>query len=347
MPDLKLYTVAELREWLLHNAEFEGLSGTLISPARAWAIIHNPYVKEDDPVLAAIFVDGKNVAYVSAFPEEIDGKRYWWLSGLWCDPEYQGNGYGLIVIGSLAEVYGYENCLDRWGRKETVEIFTYLGHKTTYTPRYVLAITSPSGTVKSKIKNAIRLTQKYLHRLIERPLNKEAYSLRYLSYIDDATYDFIRLHRGNDYFLHSQEFLNWVVQYHFLISSPIVERVNEKMPFSMSEIEDTRMYIVNVQYEKQTIGFFIIKNNVENMRVLYLYYSEEYKTKVFASIRDHVHRLHISTLIAENKELMDYMSSQIYFPMYSTTNISFSYPNTSRTPMTKSFHYGDGDGFVA
>lgn len=345
MPDLKLYTVAELREWLLHNAAYEGLSGKLISPARVWAIIHNPYVKEDDPVLAAIFVDGKNVAYVSAFPEEIEGKRFWWLSGLWCDPEYQGNGYGLIVIGSLAEVYGYENCLDRWGRKETVEIFTYLGHKTLYTPRYVLAITSSSRTVKSKIKNAIRLTQRYLHRLIERPHKKEAYSLRYLSYIDDATYEFIRLQRGSDYFLHSQEFLNWVLRYPFNISAPLVERVGELMPFSQSEMRDTQLFAVNVYDGEALIGFYLLKKNGVSLHVLYLYYEEAQKFKVFASIRDHIISLKIPKCITENKFLADYLQTQIYFPLHSKENISFSIPNISQR-YTINLQYGDGDCFL-
>ena len=55
MPELKLYTVAQLREWLMYNHAPEGLSEQIIAPSRAWAIIHNPYVKDDDPVVAAIF----------------------------------------------------------------------------------------------------------------------------------------------------------------------------------------------------------------------------------------------------------------------------------------------------
>ena len=347
MPDLKLYTVAELCEWLLHNAVFEGLSGKLISPTRAWAIIHNPYVKEDDPVLAAIFVNGKNVAYVSAFPEEIDGKRYWWLSGLWCDPKYQGNGYGLIVIGSLAEVYGYENCLDRWGRKETVEIFTYLGHKTIYTPRYVLSMGASGRTIKSKIKHAVHLTQKCLHRLIERPIKKEAYSLRYLSNIDDATYEFIRVHRGNDYFLHAHEFMNWVLRYPFNISAPLIERVEELMPFSHSEVPDVQLLVVSVYDGEALIGFYLLKKNGDSLHVLYLYYEEAQKIKVFASIRDHIMTLKIMRCIAENKLLVDYLQSQIYFPIHATNEISYSFPKTIPPLQSQNLQYGDGDGFTA
>ena len=347
MPDLKLYTVAELREWLLHNAACEGLSGKLISPARAWAIVHNPYVKDDDPVLSAIFIGGKNVAYVSAFPEEIDGKRYWWLSGLWCDPDYQGNGYGLIVIGSLAEVYGNEYCLDRWGRKETVEIFTYLGHKTVYTPRYILAIGASGRTVKSRIKHAVQLTQKYLHRLIEKTLKNEPYSLRYLSYIDDATYEFIRKHRSNDYFKHSQEFLNWVLRYPFNISAPLIDRVDELMPFTQSEMRNTQLFAVDVFDGETMIGFYLLKKNVDSLHVLYLYYEETKRINVFASIRDHVKSMNISKCVMENKPLAEYLQSQIYFPIKDTSMVSFSFPASTSPFHSENLQYGDGDCFTA
>lgn len=94
MPELKLYTVKQLRAWLMHNHATEGLSEQIIAPSRAWAIIHNPYVKDEDPVLAAIFVDGEMAAYTAAFPELIEEKRYWWFTSLWCNPKHQGKGFG-------------------------------------------------------------------------------------------------------------------------------------------------------------------------------------------------------------------------------------------------------------
>ena len=114
MPELKLYTVAQLRDWLEQNHPADGLSEQIIAPSRAWAIIHNPYVKDDDPVLAAIFENGEMAAFTAAFPEMIGEKRYWWFTSLWCDPKHQGKGCGVIVIGSLAEVYSEECILDRW-----------------------------------------------------------------------------------------------------------------------------------------------------------------------------------------------------------------------------------------
>lgn len=342
MPDLKLYTVAQLREWIEHNRAAEGLSETIIAPHRAYAIIYNPYVKDDDPVVAAIFVDGVNAAYTTAFPEKIGDKRYWWFSSLWCDPKHRGNGYGLIVIGSLVEVYGAEYCLDRWGAQETVEIFTYLSLKTTYTQRYHLGATIRRNSAKGKSLYGIRKMQIGLHRMLER-YKHEDYTLRYLSYIDDATYAFIAAHSKNDYLHHTQDYLNWGLHYSFVQSTPLMERVATKMPFSQAESLDVETYAVQVLDGEIIIGFYIMKKKEDGLHVLYLYYDEAHMNQVFASIRDHVKQMRIALCVTENIKLADYLRKQIYFPKFSTSKVSFSYPESMPQPKSGQVQYGDGD----
>lgn len=138
MVDIKLFSVTQIREWLVNNKPADGLSEQVIAPTRAWAIIHNPYVKDDDAIVAAIFEDEQLAAYTAAFPERIEGKRIWWASTLYCNPKFVGRGYGLIVIGSLKEAHDPEPTYDRWGALETVEIFKHLDYPTVYTTRYCL-----------------------------------------------------------------------------------------------------------------------------------------------------------------------------------------------------------------
>ena len=345
MPELKLYTVAELREWLMHNRAAEGLSEQVIAPTRAWAIIHNPYVKDEDPVMAAIFEDGKNVAYTIAFPELIEGKRYWWFSSLWCNPTYQGNGFGLIVIGSLAEVYGVEYCLDKWGAPETVGIFTNFHHKTFYTLRYILGVQINKTTIKGKVVHMFRYIQTGLHRLGKHYSNK-SYTIRYITYIDNITYDFIKLHSGKYYFIHTQDYLNWVLHYSFSVSAPLMDFVKVKMPFFASEKIRTQLYAVQILDGKDIIGFYMMKQNDNGLHILYLYYNELKKEKVFASIRDHVKCMHIHMCELEHRELAEYLSAQIYFPKNKIEKVSLSLPSSMKQPHDGELQYGDGDGFV-
>lgn len=343
MPELKLYTVADLREWVMHNRAAEGLSERFIAPTRAWAIIHNPYVHDQDPVVAVIFVDNEAAACTTAFPELIGNQRYWWFSALWCRPKYQGKGYGLIVIGAIAEVYGAEYCLDRWGAVETVAIFNYLKHKTIYTPRYILGAQIKRTTTKGKIVFMVRQLQRSVHAIFEQSLKKETYSLRYMPFIDDATYEFIVSHRNDYSFLHTQEFMNWVLRYTMTISAPLLHRVENQTPFSASEAMNSQIFAVQVHDCSQIIGFYLMKKVNDSLYILYLYYDEEQRKKVYASIRDHVKYMNVTQCVSENKDLADYLRSQIYFPKYNIASISFSYPDHFFVQQSIKMQCGDGD----
>ncbi len=346
MPDLALYTVNDLRNWLLHNQFKKGLSNRIISPARAWAIINNPHVQDEDPVLATLSTDSEIAAFTTAFPEMIDGTRKWWFSSLWCAPEYRGHGYGLIVIGSLAEEYGIGNCLDRWGAPDTVGIFSYLGLKTIYTPRFVFGSRINRDTLKGKVVYMARTVQKGFMGLFDKTAGKEDYTLRYLPYIDDETYSFIQTHQNSDFFFHSQAFLNWVLQYSFTISAPLVKRSVTPALYFQSEIVNTQMFAVQVLDNNRIIGFYMMKHNDSCIHLLFLYYDDKAKNKVFASIIDHLKSIRIEQFDTENAELADYIRHYHTFPKHKTVSISFSCPESFSTPTDKTMQFGDGDCFA-
>ena len=347
MPELKLYTVAQLKDWLEHNHPAEGLSEQIIAPSRAWAIAHNPYVKDDDPVAAAIFVDGENAAYVTAFPDLIRDQRNWWFSALWCDPKHQGKGYGLIVIGSLAEKYGEEYILDRWGAQETLEIFKHFGAQVTYTPRYIFGNKINRQTTKGKLVHFIRSAQKFMHKLIEARFKNEEYTLHYLSYIDDETYSFLATHRDNDLFQRTQQMLNWIVQYSFTQACILIESTAATTAFAPAKAMSNQMYAVQVRDNEMVIGFYILKHTEEDLHILYLYYDAEAANKVFASIRDHVRRMRAKQVITDNEELANYIRKNIYFPKARKMQVHFAYPASLNVQSSITLQYGDGDGFTA
>ena len=346
MPNLVLFTVEDLRNWLLRSRIAAGLSERIIAPVRALAIINNPYVQDSDPVVAALFVDGEVAAYTAAFPEMIDGQRKWWFSSLWCAPEHRGQGYGIVVIGSLVEVYGSEHCLDRWGASDTVGIFTYLGMKTIYSPRYILGSKISRSTTKGKILSLVRTTQKKLCGFLKGAGSKEDYRLCYLPQIDADSYAFIQEQRKKDFFLHSQEMLNWELRYSFTISAPLVERTTTCSSYFQAEICDTQMYAVQVRDNEGIIGFYMMKRNDDCLHMLYLYYTDRARNKVFASIRDHLKKMHIAQFDTDNGELADYIRREVYFPKYRTLDISFSFPESFPGPSDQTLQYGDGDNFA-
>ena len=152
---LQTYSVADLKDWLLHNNPHNGLSAAVIAPARAYAIMNNPFVNDETIVSCSLFVDGELVAFTAAFPEVLhrpENRLAWWFSTLWCNPAYAGRGFGLIVVGSLCELIGEGNFFDAEGARETVEIFKMLGLENVFVSRYVFSGTKiHTDTIRGKL----------------------------------------------------------------------------------------------------------------------------------------------------------------------------------------------------
>ena len=341
MPELKLYTVKDLREWLKNDHPAEGLSERVIAPTRAWAIIHNPYVKDEDAIVAAIFEDGELAAYTASFPDMLDGKRVWWASTLYCYPKFTGKGYGLIVVGSLMEAHEPELTYDRWGAKETVEIFKHLGLQTTYTKRYHLSDKMiDSTTQKGKLAYFAQELQKCLHPWPK--ASKISYSICYTSYIDGETYEFLKAHRGTDLWLREQGMLNWILSNPFKLSSVLNDRVERKTEFS-SEVAFYHYTIVKTYINNELHAVYIIRQNNNALSVLYIYYDEAYHDAVFASMLDHIIAIKPKSFITENKDLCEYVRNRLYFPKYEEERVSLSLPEINSD---FTLQMGDGDSFA-
>ena len=54
MEKLCLFTIADLKDWILKGKPKEGLSERIITPTRAYSFINNPYVTDDMPVVSAL-----------------------------------------------------------------------------------------------------------------------------------------------------------------------------------------------------------------------------------------------------------------------------------------------------
>ena len=354
-PEIKIFTAKELRTWLYYNKPAEGLSESVITSARAAAIIHNPYIQDNEPVAAAVFdskagtTPGEPAAFTAAFPDKIGDKTYHWFSTLWCHPAHQGKGYGLLAVGNLCEQFGADSCLDMWGAPETVGIFQFLGHNTTSFPEYRF---EPKHIKRGNLKGEAAYMLNNLHHLT-RTLKKQHaptttpdnYTLKYVNHIDDDTYRFIRQHGGNDLFPRTQEMLNWILTQHFKHRTPIMDITPQTNPF---DDRDSRYWMggVCVLREEQTVGFYILRNADSELSVKYLYYIPSHSDSVFLSIARHMDVLGNPSFSTRDRQLAEYISSLNRFDKETVIDVSFSYPNSFILPDTAVSQGGDGDGFA-
>lgn len=339
-PELKIYTIADLHSWLIDNTPPAGLSEHVIAPVRAYAILNNPYVKDEDAVVAAIYEGDELAAFTASFPDMYEGKRIWWATTLWCNPKYQGQGYGMIVVGSLMEAHEPEQTFDRWGAQETVEIFKCLGYSITYNPRYIFGDKKINRTTtKGKLAYCIQGLQKFVHHT-PHTIHHASYTLKYSTFVDGEAYAFIQEHRGSDLFLREQKMQNWILRYPFVVGCDLIDRVDKDTQFS-SFVVKTDYKVVKVFVDEVIVGVYFWHNGA----VAYLYYAQEHRDVVFASIADHVCKTK-GGLITEDSTLASYMMDHVYFPSCKEEKVSFSIPENMMLPDTFSMQLGDGDSFA-
>ena len=344
MPELKLYTVAQIRDWLVNNHQAEGLNEQVIAPTRAWAIIHNPYVKDDDAIVAAIFEDGQLAAYTASFPDMLDGQRIWWASTLYCYPQFAGRGYGMIVVGSLMEAHEPELTYDRWGASETVEIFNHFGYQTKYTPRYHLSFKKiDTSTLKGKLAYYAQELKKYLHPWPKS--SKANYTIRYASYIDGEAYAFMKAHRGNDLWLREQDMLNWMLRYPFRQESAILNRIEKDLYFT-SYSNSFAYLVVKVYMDNRLVGVYVLRRNGDTIAIVYIYLDAMYRDVVIDSIIDHLITMRPNEVIVDDNEICAYVRKKVYFPKFREEKASFSVPVNSILPNQYTLQLGDGDSFI-
>lgn len=355
-PELKIYTIADLRSWLIDNNPPAGLSEQVIAPVRAYAILNNPYVKDEDAIVAAIYDGDELAAYTAAFPDMIpEGEsatryplpatRIWWASTLWCNPKFQGQGYGLIVIGSLMEAHEPELTYDRMGAQETIEIFNCLGYDTNYTTRYIYGDkTIERSSLKGKLAYAVQEMKKLLYH---RPCTTHTtpYTLRYSNFFDGEAYAFMQNHQGTDLFLREQSMLNWILQYPFMQGGLLTNRVSKSTYFS-SDIKGYQITVVKVYKDENLHGVYAYRVRNRVLSVLYLYFDMDIRELVFSSIVEHIQDGQYYGFETENEALAKYVERRIYFPRHSVAQISFSLPVNVHIQYQYTLQMGDGDSFA-
>lgn len=351
---LTIYTVADLKEWLLHNRPSKGLSAAVIASARAYAIINNPFVDDDMPVSCALFVKEEAVAFTAAFPEILqrpENRLAWWFSTLWCDEKYAGRGFGLVVVGTLCELIGAGNFFDAEGAIETVEIFKMLGLDNVYVPRYVFRGKNINkNTLRGKCAWCLEKTKQITcarkrKTLLKRFRKLNSYSVNYSRFVDDEAYSFMKAHSDKDLLFRKQEMFNWILQHPFVQSSPLHIRVPFDNEFS-SYVDDYKSFLLQIFKEKKLVGVSLMVHSNRTLSVKYLYYSDDSASLVFDALIEHLLSFDVTCFQTNDSKLSEYIKPMRLFTKHEVSPRSFSFPKDFKMIEGYTLQAGEGDMFV-
>lgn len=350
---LETYTIADLKNWLFRNCQIKRLSSAVISPARAYAFIHNPFVKDNDQVVCALYVDDELAAFTAAFPELLQKPKdrlAWWFSTLWCNPKFEGRGFGLVVVGTLCDSIGEGNFFDAEGAPETVKIFELLGLSTLYVPRYYLTEKKIHvGSLKGKLAWCIEAAKRKacLERRNQLRVKLDAadYSVKYTSFVDNETYTFLLKHSEKDVLLRRQETFNWILKYPFMQESPVPEKVQSDNAFS-DTINRYSSLLISVFSGALLVGVVLLVVSSDTMAAKYVYYERDKASIVYDAIADHIVCCHAHTFSTNDLDLYEYLKSLHLFTKEIVSNSSFSSPIGFLPDGLFNLQAGEGDMFV-
>jgi len=347
---LKLFTVADLKSHFLQNQCVEMLSEKVIVPVRAYATIMNPYVKDDMPVVSAVFVNGEVAAYTYVFPDKLDrpDRLVFWNTVLYVDPKYEGRGYGFVVIGQMVEQYG-DDYFDLDAVPASVNNLKYAGLNVEYVDQYILEQKRiDTKTFRGKLACLVDGIKKNLYPYKKRLIaliKKADYKLSYSNYIDDETYRFIVEHSSGDLFLRSQQMLNWILSYPNVQDTPLSNRVVGKCAFA-SNSPGFRFYAVRVEKNNKTIGLYLFRHMKGEIYLNYLYYDSMFQNEVFMSISEHLLHFNEPRFFTAHKDLYEFVKSTRIFAKNRIYKKSFSYPKSFVYDKTLFIQAGDGDNIT-
>ncbi len=346
--DLKLYSVADLKDYFFHNKPVELLSDKIISRTRAWSIIHNPYATDDLYVVSALFVNDEIAAYTHLFPDEQDGQRIYWNTTLYCAPKYEGRGYAAIVIGQFCELYG-EHYFDLNAAAASVANLKFCGLNVEYVPQYILSGKAISGkglkAIGAKLLEKITYICTNQKKRLLQEIANATFTLKYTTYLDDKVYEFVREHSTNSVFLRPKEIFNWILTYPLMQESPLIKRVVKDSEFTSTRAA-FRMFGVEVYNNEQLIGFYILNVSEKSVDVSYIYYDSEQEKKVFLSIAEHILKFNKPHVITTDEHLLHFFQTYKIYTRTSKYKKSFSYPHGFVYDSSKIMQSGDGDNIT-
>ena len=325
----------------------------IIAPARAYSIINNPYVRDDMKVVCAVFANDTVAAYTAAFPEILEkpkGKLAWWFSTLWCNPSFQGRGFGLVVMGTLVEEYGLDNCFDAEGAPETVSILNKLGLITEYRQRYVFM---EKKINKGSFRGQIAWIYEQFRGLIGNSfirkcwdtLNRNNFSISCQKYIDDESYGFIQDHSDTDLILRRQETFDWILQFPFLQTVPLCERSLPDNHFS-SITESYQSLSCKIFISGLLVGVAVLVLGHDSLSVKYLYYEKDFSDVVYSALLMQCIKCKIARFETGDRRLADFTKEFGIFPKFLILDYSLSTPKDFIIHNESFLQPGEGDMFV-
>lgn len=284
---------------LVSNPDYPNWEVIPISKNRAISYFNNPRCNPNDVVLYLAYIDGKLVGYRTVMPDTLfkDGKAIYvgWLSGNWVNPKLRRKGIASELFRAASDDwsgrflytnYALESKAVYDKTERFVKVQTLIG-----TRSYIRPCLAKVLPVKGKIFRVTKFVWKFLDivlsivnplPLILKSFRLKGVDLEYVNKPDNELISlFIKITEKSPTRRTAKE-LDWILQYPWLVSSPMADRIGQKYFFSSSP-KRFEQYFIKVYRKNDLIGFLMINDTDGYISTPYIY-SKNNDSSLFAKI---------------------------------------------------------------
>ena len=364
--DLKRYNKADLKKELNSNLFWEN-DVMPITKHRALSFINNPRANKDDILLIIAFEKDNIVGYIGILPDIIylnDNEfKIGVLSTWWVNPISSKSGIGKKLLYDALSCYDDKLYLSGYTKvAECIYIKTKRFHLiknysgiilnkrfsfNDYYNRSVLKKIVPHRLKKSITniinKNLIKKQKRWIDK------NKSIYNYIRFEYVNQFalhTEEFIQQHNKNELFRRNSQVLNWVIDYPWVLGTPINDWFHDKYYFSSTSRKFNFINIIIYDLNNKLVGLLMLKQRDEHLTIPYIYYDNDYLVTITKLLVLHIFQSDISTISTFNDKLINQLKD-LKSPLFIINSRKYSKPlisNQFKLYDLSKYSLQDGDG---
>ena len=345
------YTVADLKAWIMRG-ENNGLSERIISLPRANALMHCPYVKDDDDVVVAAMDGDTIVGYTAIFPEHLLRPDMWIATGttLWVNPNYADDFVGYHLVERLWQSYPQYSVIGSDVARPAAMIDKLLGASILKYERHRFVFRR-NIQVHSLRNLASKLLEPYRtyhqRRALGRVMAMIPSNIRVIArdIVDAEAYDFICAHSESDTFVRSREMLNWILRYPFSVENSLVKYTVKSNAFSDQVVSSSNQFL-QIYLADTLIGIVMLGSRGNDMHVKMLYTDASHSEVVYALIVKVMMNSCAEQLYTLYPELTAFIVSHHVALRHTVQPLLFTYPKSIKCLAPFVLQGIDGDMFA-
>ncbi|MBE9467146.1 MAG: GNAT family N-acetyltransferase [Bacteroidetes bacterium] len=367
MLTIKKYTISELIEFV-SSEEYDKLENIPISKHRALSYSKNPRINSNDNVMYLAYDNDELVGYRTILPDyfyqDNTKNKIGWLSGSWVKPDRRRTGISTKLfktvykewIGNLAYTNYAPVAKALFDKTSKFIKFKSIEGIRAYNRFCFADLLPPKSKFFFKIKSVLRFFDFILNLfcdiriiILNNFLSIKNINFEYVTFIDDEINEFIKNKSEKEICRRSQNELNWIIKYPWIIEHAKKDDDNKRYHFSSTSKLFNNYNIKIYDNNKKLTAYLMLTVRDNRMSVPYCYYDNNIND-IIKIIYKLMLKKHLSILTVYNNDIVEYLrnhSTPFLFKKKLFRNYFITKGLNSKFPENQLINFQDGDGDCA